>query len=256
MRLPAIALLAALLLPVLANAEPKTVTVGGYVFPPFVELTSTGEWRGITLSLLAELNQMQDTYHFEFVPTSAGRRYLDLQAGRYQLMLFENPDWGWPEGQVEGLKGMVLGQEVFIARQEPGRDQSYFVDREGKSIALFSGYNYAFTDFVTNRPMLRQRYNAIFTQSQESNVQMVLRGRADLAVVTDSWLESYFEHYPQYRERILISEEPDQLYQHYLLRRIGSTPDMATLQALFEQLKASGILQRVLTEHGINAIAE
>lgn len=254
--MPVIALLACLLLAGPVLAEPRTVAVGGYAFPPFVELTSAGDWRGISLSLLHELNQMQDEYHFEFYPTSAGRRYADMQAGRYQLMLFENPAWGWPPGQVEGLEGLVLGQEVFIARQKAGRDQSYFADRKNKSIALFSGYHYAFADYVTNKPFLRRQHNAVFTQSQESNVQMVLRGRVDLGVVTDAWLENYFERYPQYREQILVSDEPDQLYQHFLLRRIDSTPDMATLQTLFEQLRLNGTLERVLNEHGINAIAD
>ncbi len=256
MRMPLIALLACLLLTVPAFAAPKTVIVGGYVFPPFVELTSAGDWRGITLSLLDELNQLQDDYHFAFYPTSAGRRYADLSSGRYQMMFFENPAWGWSANQVKGLEGVVLGQEVFIARKQPDRDQSYFADRHDKSIALFSGYHYAFADFVTNKQYLRQHHNAVFTQSQESNVQMVLRGRVDLGVVTDAWLDSYFERYPDYREQILVSEEPDQLYQHFLLLRRGSSPDMATMQILFEQLKSSGSLERVLTEHGINAIAD
>lgn len=256
MRMHVLALLASLLLSVPALAEPRVVTVGGYVFPPFVELTSADEWRGITLTLLDELNQLQQDYYFEFYPTSAGRRYTDMKAGRFQMMLFENPDWGWSQDEFEGLKGAVMGREVFIARKQSGRDQAFFANLSGKSIALFSGYHYAFADFVTNKQFLRSEHNAVFTQSQESNVQMVLRGRVDLAVVTQAWLESYLERYPQYRDRLLVSEQPDQLYQHYVLRRRGSNPDMATLQHLFEQLKSNGTLERVLTEHGINAIAE
>ena len=237
-------------------AQEQIVKVGGYVFPPFLEATSDGEWRGITVRLLAELNSLQSEYRFELYPTSAARRYADLEAGRYQLMFFENPDWGWPEGTLDSLRGAVMGREVFIARAAPGRDQSYFADHAGKRIALFSGYHYAFADFVTNKAYLRSRHNAIFTQSQESNVQMVLRGRAELAVVTDTWLQAYLQHYPDYRDQLLVSEQPDQLYQHYLVVKRGSTPDLATMQQLLGQLKAEGILEQILVEHGVDAIAE
>ncbi|SDT98663.1 substrate-binding periplasmic protein [Halopseudomonas salegens] len=256
MRVPVIVLFVWLLLTAQVLAGPKTVPVGGYVFPPFVDLTSQGEWRGITLDLLDELNRLQHDYHFEFYPTSAGRRYADLRAGHYELMLFENPAWGWPPDQVEGLKGLVMGQEVFIARRAQGRDQGYFADHEGKRIALFSGYHYAFADFINNKQYLRSKHNAVFTQSQESNVQMVLRGRVELGVVTDAWLETYLQRYPQYRDELLIGSDPDQLYQHFLLLRRGSTPDMATMRRLFERLKSNGALERVLVRHGINAIAD
>ena len=45
--------------------------------------------------LLAALNRLQGDYWFSLVPTSATRRYRDLESGRFDLILFESPGWGW-----------------------------------------------------------------------------------------------------------------------------------------------------------------
>ncbi|MFT6429317.1 MAG: ABC-type amino acid transport substrate-binding protein [Halopseudomonas sp.] len=60
--------------------------VGGYVFPPFSEQNSKGEWSGLIIDLIALLNVSQKDYQFEFMPTAAPRRYHDFANGRFDLM--------------------------------------------------------------------------------------------------------------------------------------------------------------------------
>lgn len=235
-------------------AEPLPVRVGGYVFPPFVEVSSAGAWSGVTIDLIEQLNTMQSSYRFEFVPTAAARRYRDLENGQFDMLFFENPAWGWQGHDVESIEGIVLGRELFIAQAERGRGQDYFDHREGKRIALFSGYHYAFTGFISDPAQLRDVHNAVLTFSQESNVQMVLRGRVDMAVVTESFLEAYLSRHPHYRSRLLVAEEPDQYYQHFLLMRRGAEPTVEQMKSYIDQIRESGVLAQILERNGINQV--
>ncbi|SDS45728.1 amino acid ABC transporter substrate-binding protein, PAAT family [Halopseudomonas xinjiangensis] len=236
----------------LALANPATVRVGGYVFPPFVEVSSEGEWTGVTLDLIDRLNAMQSEYHFEFVPTAAARRYRELETGHFDMLFFENPAWGWQGQDTQSIDGVVLSRALFIALAEDSRTQDYFDDRQGKRIALFSGYHYAFAGFIADPNHLRDVHNAVLTLSQESNIQMVLRGRVDMAVVTESFLEAYLSRHPHYRSRLLIAEEADQYYQHFLLMRSGAEPGLAQMKAYVDQLQDSGALGLILEHNGIN----
>lgn len=49
-----------------AWAEPKTVTVGGYSFPPYV-VDNNGDYSGLVPELIDSLNRLQEDYEFVFV---------------------------------------------------------------------------------------------------------------------------------------------------------------------------------------------
>lgn len=246
-------LLVALLLAVVPSvqAQPVPVSVGGYIFPPFVNPPSAGKWSGLTLDLIDALNNLQDEYEFVFYPTSASRRFHDFDRGHYDLVLFESPHWGWQQMPVASLHSPLVGREVVIAKALPGRGQKYFSNREGKRIALFSGYHYAFAGFNPDRDYLRRHHNAVMTFSHESNIQMVLRGRAELSVVGETFLHQYLAKHPGLGEQLLISEEPDQEYRHALIVRRGAAPGIAYLSKLFEQLQNTGELTALLARHAV-----
>lgn len=235
-----------------AGAEPRLVKVGGYVFPPFVERNMEGEWSGITLELIDLLNASQGDYRFEFHPTSATRRYLGFANGRFDLLFFESPRWGWEDQPVVSLRGPLLGSEVFIAGSRPGRGQEYFASREGKRIALFSGYHYAFAGYNANKVYLRREHDAIITFSEQSNVQMVLRDRVELAVVSQAFLDSYLGEFPHYRSQLLISEEPDQYYRHLLIKRESSEPGLDYFSAILARMWEKGDLQRLFARYSLS----
>ena len=237
-----------------AHAEPTQVRVGGYVFPPFVQLSTTGEWSGLTLDVLDAFNRMQSEFHFEFVPTAATRRYRDFASENYDLMLFENPSWGWEGYAVDSFEGPVLGRDVFIARARQGRGQEYFNDLQSKRIALFSGYHYAFANFNSDKSYLRDSHNAVITFSTASNIQMVLRGRVELAIVTEAYLEDYLARHPEYRGKLIVAEEADQHYRHFLILRKGAEPGLDFLRALADQISASGELDRLLQQHYLRVL--
>jgi ABC-type amino acid transport substrate-binding protein len=231
---------------------PQPVMVGGYVFPPFSDQNPKGEWSGLIIDLIALLNVSQKEYRFEFMPTAATRRYHDFANGRFDLMFFESPHWGWQDKPIVSLRGPVIGGEVFIAAAKPGRGQEYFADHKGKRIALFSGYHYRFAGFKRDKQYLRREHNAIITFSQDSSLQMVLRGRVELAVIPEAYLASYLKAFPQYRSQLLIADEPDQYYEHLLIKREGSYPPLRYLSVLIERLQDEGELQKLFVRHGLS----
>lgn len=230
-------------------AEPVEVRVGGYVFPPYVQVDEQGQWHGLTLDVLAALNARQNDYRFVFFPTSATRRYHDFAHHLYDLMLFESPQWGWQQLGVVGHPGPITGRELFIAQRAPGRGQNYFSDLAGKRIALFSGYHYAFAGYNPDRAYLRAEHDAVITFAHESNVQMVLRGRAELGLVSEAFLNDYLSTYPQYRSQLLISDQADQLYEYWFVLRRDATPGLEALADLVEELEHDGMLHSMLQRY-------
>lgn len=67
------------------------IRVGGYQFAPYVNLQEDGRYTGLTLDLINALNQIQQEISFEFVSTSIEYRYKAYEAGRFEMIMFENP---------------------------------------------------------------------------------------------------------------------------------------------------------------------
>lgn len=227
-------------------AAQSVMHVGGAYFPPYVYKSDQAASRGLLPQLISALNQSQDEFRFVIVPTSIPRRFLDFEDGRIDLALFENPAWsGWSTIPHRAVDMGLEDAEVFVARVEAGRDEHYFERLEGKRLALFNGYHYAFADFNTNPDYLNKTYNAAITYSHDSNVLMVMRRRADIALVTRSYISSFLERYRQYAGQLLVSERVDQVYVHYALLRPEAPISAEQFSGLLERLREDGALERI-----------
>ncbi|VXC36474.1 Amino acid ABC transporter substrate-binding protein, PAAT family [Pseudomonas sp. 8Z] len=214
----------------------QEVRVGGYDFPPYLFRPESAQPRGLLVDLLPLLNSMQSDYRFVLVPTSASRRYRDLSSGRFDLMLFESSLWGWQGTPHLSVPLPIEDAELYVALAEPGRDQSYFDDLTNKRMALYRGYHYRFADYNSDPDLLGRRFSAQMTYSHDSNLHMVLMGRADVAVITRSYLHMYAGHNPYNAEHLLISQRVDQLYQLQVLLRPDAVLDVPQVNALLRKL--------------------
>ena len=250
-------LLAALLTILLLAPAPATaravVRVGGYEFPPFVDIKPDAPPTGLTLDLIAALNHAQDQVEFRFVPTSARRRYADLMAGRFDAMFFEEPEWDWrAKGYpVDFTDVFLTGAEVFIAQARPGRGQDYFASLKGKSLAATLGYHYAFAGFDADPAHLATAFDIKLVNTPVSCIDMVLAGRVDIAIVTDALLWAYLHHTPAARGRLLVADTPDQVYNHRILVRRGAAVDVASLNRWLAALKRDGRLDALWRRAGV-----
>ncbi|VXC36465.1 Amino acid ABC transporter substrate-binding protein [Pseudomonas sp. 8Z] len=234
---------------VIAAAE--IVHVGGAHFPPYVIKAEVSEASGLLPELLEALNREQDAYHFVMLPTAIVRRFGDLQRGRIDMAIFENPDWGWQGIELDAVDMGLEDAELFVARREALRDQHYFDRLQGKRLALYRGYHYGFAGFNSDPQYLSQTFNANLGHSHDSNVLMVLRGRADIALVTRSNLYDFMARNPDYEGQLLISERVDQVYRHHALIRKGAPISAKTFAELLERLRQNGELARIFDPYQI-----
>ncbi len=229
-------------------ARPREILVGGYHFPPYLIKPEEQE-QGLTPDLVAQLNRLQARFHFSIVPTSAARRYRDLEQGRYDLMLFEDPDWGWNGVRYQGIDMRTSDAEVYIARTQPGRGQAFFDDLAGKRLALYNGYHYGFAGFNADPEYLFKRFSATLTYSHDSNLLMVLHGRADIAVVTRSYLDLLFAREPALRDNLLVSRRIDQEYHLYAMLRPDAPITRDEMAGLLQNLQDDEAFQRLLAKY-------
>ena len=223
------------------------VKVGGYPFPPFVDGKS-----GLSLDLIEAMNQAQDDYQFEFVETSANRRYQHMAEERFSLMLFENQAWGWDPNAVEASRVFLSGDgEVFVAKAVPGRGQSYFRDIHTLRLVGTLGYHYAFANYVADPDALKKKFRITLVADGKQALPLVLQDLADVAIVTKSWLQGYLLARPEDAAQLLVSERMDQVYQHTVLVRKGSKPTVDEVNQILRKLEASGALRKLWTRHGI-----
>lgn len=233
----------------------EQVRVGVYDFPPYAVKPESAQPAGLVPELLAALNKAQNQYRFGLVPTSVTRRYRDLQSSRFDMILFESPQWGWQDTEHVALDLHIEDAEVYVARVEPGRGQDYFEQIDGKRLALYTGYHYGFANFNSDQQYLREELGAVLTYSHDSNLTMLLRGRADIAVITRSYLEIYQDRNPELRSQLLVSERVDQVYQHQALFRPQAPLSAPRFAALLQELNRDGTLDELLGRYHVRATA-
>lgn len=249
---PLMYLLAASLLAAAHHAgAAELVRVGAAHFPPYVVRPEKSDRQGLLPELLASLNRSQSLYNFVMVPTSVTRRFRDFAQGRVDLAIFENPQWGWAEVAHTAVDMGLEDDEVFVARQLPGRGQDYFNDLSGKHLALFNGYHYAFARFNASPDYLTSHFNATLTYSHESNLLMLSRGRVDIAPMTRSFLRDAALRGVVKADELLVSERVDQVYRHYALVQPDSPVSAAELARLLRQLHDSGQMKHIFGPYDI-----
>ncbi|MBF0224648.1 MAG: transporter substrate-binding domain-containing protein [Desulfobacterales bacterium] len=226
------------------------VNVGGYVFPPFIEYADN-IYTGITLDLIEEMNNFQSKYKFTFVPTSSKRRYKNFENKLYDIILFEGIEWGWKEENVESTKIFFKGGEVYVTKNFPSKTQSYFDDLKGKKLAIYLGYHYKFANFNADEEYLKKNFNAETSLSHIANISKVLNGKADIAVVTKSYLKKYLNENPQIKKQLLISTKLDQEYNLGILTRKSSKSSAKELNLILDGLEKSGRLSLLWEKYGL-----
>jgi len=230
----------------------QLVRVGAAHFPPYTVRPEQGADTGLLPQLLEALNAEQTDYQFVLVPTSIPRRFRDFEQGRVDMAIFENPSWGWREIANTSVDMGLEDAEIFVAQRQVGRDQSYFADLSGKRLAVFSGYHYAFANFNPDPKNMAEHFNATLTYSHDSNLLMVARGRADIALVTRSYLSDFMVRNESMARQFLVSERIDQVYHHYALLRPKAPITGDAFSALLKGLRDNGQMLKIFEPYRID----
>ena len=250
--LKALALVLALLIGGTASAR-EVVRVGGYEFAPFVELDAVGKPSGLTFALIDALNRYQDRFTFQFVLTSPNRRYKDFEDRKFDVIFFESPDWGWNEKAlpVDATRVFLDGGERYIALARPGRDQDFFASLTDKRMVGLLGYHYGFAGYEADPTVLARRFHITLVNDNAASIEMILKDRGDVAVVTESYLKRYLKSHPGAAGKLLVSDRFDQRYAHRALVRRDFVLDVAELDRLLAAMDKDRTLARLWHDFGI-----
>lgn len=239
---------------VLSSPAAQLVRVGAAHFPPYTVRPESGADTGLLPQLVEALNASQTDYQFVLVPTSIPRRFGDFKQGRVDMAIFENPQWGWKDIPHVSVDMGLEDAEIFVAQRLSNRQQDYFAELGGKRLALFSGYHYEFSNFNADPKYLAQHYNATLTYSHDSNLLMVLRGRADIALVTRSYLSDYLLRNDKVGNELLVSERIDQIYHHYAILRPAAPISGEAFARLLQGLRDNGQMMKIFDPYKIAVV--
>lgn len=238
--------------PVYANET--EITVGVYHFPPIASVDQNGQPTGLLGDLLHELEQAHPTISLQVFHTSPKRRYLDFDAGLYDVIFFESPNWGWTEKEADISRPILADEELYVALKKPGRDASFFDDLQSRSIVAISGYHYGFTDYETDNSVLEQRFNIEFSDSHTRNIKLIKADRpsvAEVAIVSYSYLQRHLARHPEDWDKLLISDEPDQRYQLSIIARKGGAASADEMLRLLAPLVDNGRYRQLVENWGL-----
>ncbi|MCY1182401.1 hypothetical protein D9M73_229600 [compost metagenome] len=84
---------------------------------------------------------------------------------------------------------------------------------------------------------------------------MVQRGRADIALVTRSYLSDYLVRNPGSAGDLLASQRVDQVYHHYALLRPKAPISAVEFGEFMQRLRGNGELQRIFQPYQITVTA-
>lgn len=232
----------------------ETVFVGGYIFPPFIELQQE-HVAGATIDLIAAFNELQSDYVFTFRETSPKRRYKDFSDQRFDMVMFESVNWGWKDYPVKASNVYMEGGEVYIAFNRENRDQQFFEDLHSRRMIGILGYHYRFAEFNADEDFLTKNFEILLSNNHDRNIRLILLNRPELAevgVVTESYLERFLTRNESFRDKILKSEKMDQKYDHtILLRDDHPTLKIAYINQLLDTAKADGVLEALRKKYSI-----
>jgi len=221
----------------------NVVKVGGYEFPPYIEIVD-GRASGLTVELISELNKIQPSYHFELVLTTPIRRFKDYQQGLFDAVFFEDPNWGWLQGNhiISNSPVIATDSEVFIALKQFAKSQAWFDNLDDKTLIGILGYHYQLANFENNPSILENEYKMTLLSSHKKSIELVLKKRSDMAIVTRSYLNQYLNKYPESKKKLLISERVAQTYKNQLLIRPTHQLNVNTLYKIVKKTLAQNTL--------------
>lgn len=238
-----------------ASASSETeIAVGVYDFPPLATVRENTKVDGLLGELLAELDATHQDITFRIVHTSPKRRHLDFEAGLYDVIFFESLNWGWESRPVAATRPVLTDDDVYVALDKPGRDQSFFNNIADRSIVAISGYHYGFAGLSTDNAELEERFQIEFSHSHDRNLNLIKADRpsvAEVAIINRSYIQMHLEQHPEDRGRFLVSEVADQTYQLRIMTRKGGPLRAGALEQLLLPLIEDGRYQRMVERYGL-----
>lgn len=205
-------LISASILSVNVDAK-EQINVGAGLRVPYLFDNQTG----LTIDVINALNSVQNDYQFVVLALPVKRKYESIQQGWIDIVVWDNPNWGWDEKSVVKSMPLVVSKDLFITLKTATRNQAYFNDLTTKSLIGINGFHYRFADFETNIAELKRRFKINLVRNEQDAINMVLKGRGEIAIVNDVSLAWFLKRNTDAANKLLVSSKYDTKFERYFL---------------------------------------
>ena len=114
------------------------------------------------------------------------------------------------------------------------------------------GYHYRFANFRTDQDYLAKNFSLIQTDGQERSLELILKGRGEIAVLTKEYLNYHFLAAPRDKNRLLISDKYDQIYRHTILVRHNHSLTIQKINQLLKEMTQANTLKPIWDKYGLS----
>jgi len=198
------------------------------------------------------MNKVQKDYRFIYSPIPIKRRVRALYEGQVDIMMWDNPAWGWSNTKIiESSLPLASAADKYLALNTPANNQSIFEHLNNFRIAAVHGFHYTFTNFETDIEKLQKLFNLTLVRTEEESILMTLKGKTDISVASTIAINWFLLRNPQYRDKILVSNKSDSEYKRYFLTLATSPITTSELNNILKLAHNKNLLSPIYEKYGI-----
>ena len=127
--------------------------------------------------------------------------------------------------------------------------ETVMTDAAQPPMVAVRGFHYHYAGYEQSEAVLNVRFNTRMVSSEPAVVAAVLRGQAEIGVVSAALLNYLAGQQPEQFARLLLSQRVDSRFSRHLGVSNRSPIDVQTLNALLGCLAANGSLQAIYSRY-------
>ncbi|GAB3093426.1 amino acid ABC transporter substrate-binding protein [Aestuariicella hydrocarbonica] len=202
----------------------------------------------VSAGILRAMNEVQQEYRFALYNIPVKRRGVSVREGLVDIVMWDNPAWDWPMPMGVSLP-LLRAKDIVIARRGEGVAEHYFDSLTNKSVAMVNGYTYSFPGALNAR---QQDLNFVMVNTEESTIKMLMAGRVDIALTSDTALNWFIKQNPAVEEQIVISTDKVLDFERLFLIPPASPISVDEINNIVLAADKQGLLSPVYERFGLD----
>ena len=198
---------------------------------------------GPMADFINRMNAVQDRFDFElriYPRLRVDSVFADKQADVFPLRTVA---WTRPELGLLATTTIIASGDVYFARRANRYGGHKIFDQLARRrIVGVRGYHYHIFDNNPDEAVIRKNHNAYLVASNEAVIDFVMAGRAEVGIVPEAILATYFAD-KRYREQLIVSEFYDSRVELSNLVRSGGPVSVEDMNHIVELMVKSGDVQ-------------
>ncbi|WP_194756201.1 hypothetical protein [Aliidiomarina indica] len=226
----------------------QEVFVAAYEFPPYYSSRMSDHFLGDVVDLL---NRSQSEFHFIIREVRPQERYQAISAnGCCDLIMFESPQWGWPEStQFDISPPIIHGSERLYSLH----NDAWEIGPEDR-VAGVVGYHYGLTNNTMNNVEGEHLMPIYRTDSQATVLTMVRNHRVKFGLLSDEYVRWLEVNQPERVVGLSAAPYPDSTYTTHIILGPESPIDMDTIMLQILRLGQATYAKTLLEAYGLRLV--